>query len=185
MANEDNKRVYARYVEVLSTRDFDSLGEVVDPVRYKEICVGLTPGWVNLPDAITAFERMLVGIPDLEARIDDLAAEGDRVYAPDGDGHEHGQLLRRAAHGPTLRGRHVRLRQVGRRQDLRTRPAERPPLPVPADVRRDRQEGRSRVRPRRRRSGPTQVGARGLGDPYSDAASSRISSACVSGETSG
>lgn len=81
MANEDNKRVYARYVEILNTQDFDSLGEVVDPVRYKEICVGLTPGWVSLPDAITAFERVLVGIPDLEARIDDLAAEGDRVYA--------------------------------------------------------------------------------------------------------
>lgn len=81
MANEDNKRVYERYVEILNTQDFDSLDEVVDPVRYREICVGLTPGWVELSEAITAFERVLVGIPDLEARIDDLAAEDDRVYA--------------------------------------------------------------------------------------------------------
>ena len=42
MANEDDKRVYARYVEILNTQDFGSLDEVVDPGRYKEICVGLT-----------------------------------------------------------------------------------------------------------------------------------------------
>ncbi len=63
VSNEDNKRVYARYVEILNDQEFGSLDEVVDPDRYKEICVGLTPGWVNLPDAITAFERVLVGIP--------------------------------------------------------------------------------------------------------------------------
>ena len=81
MSGEENKRTYARYIEILNAQDFDALPEVVDPGRYKEICVGLTPGWVNLEDAITAFKRVPLGIPDLHARIDDLAAEDDKVFA--------------------------------------------------------------------------------------------------------
>jgi len=46
--SERNKRVYRRYIELLNAQDFDSLPEVVDPDGYKEICVGFTPGWVNL-----------------------------------------------------------------------------------------------------------------------------------------
>ncbi|MCA1716559.1 MAG: ester cyclase [Actinobacteria bacterium] len=42
------------------------------------------PGVGELEDAITAYKRVPAGIPDLpdlHARIDDLAAEEDRVYA--------------------------------------------------------------------------------------------------------
>ena len=78
---EDNKRVYRRYIELLNAQDFDSLPEVVDPERYREICVGFTPGWVNLADAVASLEKVLAGIPDLNATIDDLVAEGDKVYA--------------------------------------------------------------------------------------------------------
>jgi predicted ester cyclase len=76
-----NKRAYRRFIELLNAQEFDSLPEVVDPGRYREICVGFTPGWVNLTDATDSLKQVLVGIPDLNARIDDLAAEGDRVYA--------------------------------------------------------------------------------------------------------
>ena len=78
---EENKRVYQRYIELLNAQDFDSLPGVVDPERYREICVGFTPGWVNLTDAVTSLEKVLAGIPDLNASIDDLVAEGDKVYA--------------------------------------------------------------------------------------------------------
>ena len=78
---EDNKSVYRRYVELLNAQDFHSLTEVVDPERYREICVGFTPGWVNLTDAVTSLEKVLTGIPDLNAQIDDIVAEGDKVYA--------------------------------------------------------------------------------------------------------
>ena len=81
VTSEENKRVYARYVELLNAQDFEALDEVVDPERYREICVGFTPGWVDLPEAVTSLEKVVGGIPDLNARIDDLAAEGDRVYA--------------------------------------------------------------------------------------------------------
>ena len=81
MSSEENKRVYARYIELLNAQDFDSLPEVVDPDRYREICVGFTPGWVNLQEAVASLEKVVGGIPDLNARVDDLAAEGDKVYA--------------------------------------------------------------------------------------------------------
>ena len=81
MANEQNKRVYARYIELLNAQDFAALPEVVDPERYREICVGFTPGWVDLPEAVTSLEKVVVGIPDLNARIDDMVSEDDRVYA--------------------------------------------------------------------------------------------------------
>lgn len=81
MTSEENKRVYARYIELLNAQDFGALDEVVDPERYREICVGFTPGWVDLPEAVTSLERVVGGIPDLNARIDDLVSEGDKVYA--------------------------------------------------------------------------------------------------------
>jgi len=78
---ENNKRVYRRYIELLNAQDFGSLPEVVDPARYREICVGFTPGWVNITEAAASLEKVLAGIPDLNAEIDDLVAEGDKVYA--------------------------------------------------------------------------------------------------------
>ncbi|CAA9452300.1 MAG: hypothetical protein AVDCRST_MAG01-01-4730 [uncultured Rubrobacteraceae bacterium] len=81
MTSEQNKRVYARYIELLNAQDFAALPEVVDPERYREICVGFTPGWVDLPEAVTSLEKVVVGIPDLNARIDDMVSEDDRVYA--------------------------------------------------------------------------------------------------------
>ena len=81
MSNEENKRVYTRYIGLLNAQDFASLPEVVDPVRYREICVGFTPGWVDLPEAVASLEKVVVGIPDLSARVDDLVCENDRVYA--------------------------------------------------------------------------------------------------------
>ena len=81
MAGEENKRVYERYIGLLNAQEFGALGEVVDPGRYREICVGFTPGWVNLPEAVASLEKVVVGIPDLNARIDDMVSEGDKVYA--------------------------------------------------------------------------------------------------------
>lgn len=81
MTSEENKRVYTRYIELLNAQDFGSLSEVVDPERYREICVGFTPGWVDLPHAVTSLEKVVGGIPDLKARMEDLVSEGDKVYA--------------------------------------------------------------------------------------------------------
>jgi steroid delta-isomerase-like uncharacterized protein len=78
---EHNKQVYRRFIDILNQQTFDFLPEVVNPDKYHEICVGFTPGRVNLTDAITSLKKVLVGIPDLYAQIDDCVAEGNKVYA--------------------------------------------------------------------------------------------------------
>ena len=81
MAAKENKQIYTRYIELLNAQKLDSLSEVVNPEMYREICVGFTPGWVNLPEAVGSLEKVVAGIPDLHARIDDCIAEDDKVYA--------------------------------------------------------------------------------------------------------
>lgn len=81
MTGDENKRIYRRYIELLNAQRYDSLHEVVDPERYREICVGFTQGWVDLPEAVKSLEKVVTGIPDLHARIDDCISEGDKVYA--------------------------------------------------------------------------------------------------------
>jgi predicted ester cyclase len=81
VTKEENKRVYERYIGLLNAQDFAALPEVVDPDRYREICVGFTPGWVDLPKAVASLEKVVVGIPDLNARIEDVVSEGEKVYA--------------------------------------------------------------------------------------------------------
>lgn len=78
---EQNKQIYRRYIELLNTQNFAALPEVTDPAVYKEICVGFTHGWVNMVDAIESLQKVLAGIPDLHAQIEDVTAEADKVYA--------------------------------------------------------------------------------------------------------
>ena len=80
MTSGENKRVYERYIGLSNAQDFGALGEVVDPERYREICVVFTPGWVDLPGAVASLRKVFGGIPDLSARIEDLVSEGDKVY---------------------------------------------------------------------------------------------------------
>lgn len=138
---EQNKRVYRRYIELLNAQDFDSLPEVVDPDRYKEICVGFTPGWVNLTDAITSLRQVLVGIPDLNAQIEDCVAEGDRVYARlTVRGTNSGRFYGIPA---TDRSYEVSMFDYATIEDGRIAdPAERHPEPDAPDVRGRGEEGR-------------------------------------------
>lgn len=78
---EENKKIYRRYIEILNAQDFNALPEVTDMDKYREICVGFTPGWVNMTDAITSLKKVLMGIPDLTAAIEDVTAEENKVYA--------------------------------------------------------------------------------------------------------
>ena len=78
---ELNKQIYRRYIDLLNTKNFDALPQVTDPAHYQEICVGFTPGWVNMAQALVSLQKVLVGIPDLNAQIEDVTAEGDKVYA--------------------------------------------------------------------------------------------------------
>ena len=61
MTGEDNKRVYERCIELLNAQNFGGLEEVVDPDRYREVCVGFTPGWVDLPKAVASLQKVVAG----------------------------------------------------------------------------------------------------------------------------
>lgn len=76
-----NKKLYRKFIDILNAQAFEELPDVVDPDRYREVCVGFTPGQVNLDEAIVSFKRVLSGIPDLNATIEEVVAEGDRVSA--------------------------------------------------------------------------------------------------------
>lgn len=81
MIDTGHKRTYSRFIDLLNAQNFEALPEVVDPTKYREICVGFTPGWVGLPDAIASLRTVQTGIPNLHARIDDCIAEDGKVYA--------------------------------------------------------------------------------------------------------
>jgi hypothetical protein len=63
VTSEENKRVYTRYIELLNAQHFAALPEVVDPERYREICVGFTPGWVDPPRRWPRCTRWLAASP--------------------------------------------------------------------------------------------------------------------------
>ncbi len=78
---QTNKEIYKRYIEILNTQNFDALPEVTNQNKYREICVGYTPGWVNMVEAIASLKKVLKGIPNLNAEIEDCIAEENKVYA--------------------------------------------------------------------------------------------------------
>ena len=78
---QENKRIYRRYIEILNAQDFGALPEVTDTERYQEICVGFTKGWVKMEEAIISLKKVLKGIPNLNAQIEEIISEDNKVYA--------------------------------------------------------------------------------------------------------
>jgi predicted ester cyclase len=76
-----NKAVYRRFIDICNKQRWEALPEVWDMERYRENCVGLTPGVVNVKDAVTAVKKLVKGIPNIHSEILDCTAEGDKVYA--------------------------------------------------------------------------------------------------------
>ena len=78
---DSNKETYRRFVQLLNTKDFAALPEVVDEGAYREICVGAMPDWVGYDAAVASAQGILAGMPDMTIDIEDCVAEGDKVYA--------------------------------------------------------------------------------------------------------
>lgn len=75
------KGIYISYIDFLNPRHLERLPEVVDPSAYREICVGFTPGWTKFPESIQYFKKLLRGVPDLRAQLEECISEGNKVYA--------------------------------------------------------------------------------------------------------
>lgn len=78
---DDNKATYRRFIDVLNSKQFDALPDVVDPGTYREICVGATPGWVDYDAAVASVQQIVAFMDDVNVRIDDCVAEDDKVFA--------------------------------------------------------------------------------------------------------
>ena len=77
----DNKQLYRNFIEALNRQDFDKVRQEIIHPDYHEECVGFTPGRVSYEDAEQSLKKVLVGIPDLRADIEELVAEGDKIIA--------------------------------------------------------------------------------------------------------
>ena len=73
--------VYLGFVDALNRRDLDDAERFVDPARYRENCVGFTPGFVDWPAAKASLRRVWKGLPDLRLELPHVLANGDAVVA--------------------------------------------------------------------------------------------------------
>jgi predicted ester cyclase len=81
ISQEATRNVYLNYIGLINDRKFNDLPSVVDVQKYREICVGFTPGWIDFKNSLVSIGKVLKGIPGLNARIEETACEGDRVFA--------------------------------------------------------------------------------------------------------
>jgi predicted ester cyclase len=65
--------VYRRFLDALNAQDLKSAETCVDTERYRENCVGFTPGWVDWPAACSSLAPIWKAIPDLHVEVLDLA----------------------------------------------------------------------------------------------------------------
>src|SRR5215471_12484930 len=73
--------VYLGFVDAMNRRDLDDAERFVDPARYRENCVGFTPGFVDWPAAKASLRRVWKGLPDLRLELPHVLANGDAVVA--------------------------------------------------------------------------------------------------------
>jgi predicted ester cyclase len=72
---------YRRFLESLNGHDLEGAAKVVDVARYRENCVGFTPGFVSWQDATTSLQRVWTGIPDLHVELHDVFGDASTVLA--------------------------------------------------------------------------------------------------------
>lgn len=78
---DDNKATYLRFIEILTTQDFDALPEVLDVGAYREVCVGAMQDWADYETAVASVRRIAAMMGSLDIDITHCVAEGDKVFA--------------------------------------------------------------------------------------------------------
>lgn len=72
---------YRQFLDALNAKDLDRAAAHVDLDRYRENCVGFTPGFVAWPAARASLEKVWEGLPDLRVEIVDLFGDESTVLA--------------------------------------------------------------------------------------------------------
>jgi predicted ester cyclase len=73
--------VYRGFLDALNGGDLAAAEPLVEVARYRENCVGYTPGWVDWPGAKASMQTVRKGIPDLHVDLHDVVAQGDVALA--------------------------------------------------------------------------------------------------------
>jgi predicted ester cyclase len=73
--------VYHGFIGAVNRQDLDEATKFVDPVRYRENCVGFTHGFVDWEQAKESVRRVWKGLPDLRVELAQVTADGDVALA--------------------------------------------------------------------------------------------------------
>jgi predicted ester cyclase len=73
--------VYRGFIDAVNRQDLEEAARFVDPVRYRENCVGFTHGFVDWQEAQKSVRQVWKGLPDLHVDLDQVLAGGDAALA--------------------------------------------------------------------------------------------------------
>jgi predicted ester cyclase len=73
--------VYRDFLAALNQQDLEAAEQFVDVVRYREDCVGYTPGIVDWTGAKTSIRTVWKGLPDLSIEVHDLFGDATAAVA--------------------------------------------------------------------------------------------------------
>jgi predicted ester cyclase len=73
--------VYRGFIEAVNRQDLEAAGRFVDAVRYRENCVGFTPGFVGWEPAKDSVRKVWKGLPDLRVELAQVLADGEVALA--------------------------------------------------------------------------------------------------------
>jgi predicted ester cyclase len=76
-----NAGVYQGFIDAVNRKDLEAAGRFVDPVRYRENCIGFTRGFVDWEQAKESVRRVWKGLPDLRVELARVLADGDIALA--------------------------------------------------------------------------------------------------------
>jgi predicted ester cyclase len=73
--------VYRGFIEAVNRQDLEAAGRFVDAARYRENCVGFTPGFVGWEQAKDSVRKVWKGLPDLRVELAQVLADGEVALA--------------------------------------------------------------------------------------------------------
>jgi predicted ester cyclase len=73
--------VYQGFIEAVNQQDLEAAGRFVDAARYRENCVGFTPGFVGWEQAKDSVRKVWKGLPDLRVELAQVLADADVALA--------------------------------------------------------------------------------------------------------
>jgi predicted ester cyclase len=77
----DAGQVYTGFIDAVNQQDLDRAAQFVDPVRYRENCIGFTRGFVGWEDAQASLRKVWQGLPDLRVELSQVLAGADVAVA--------------------------------------------------------------------------------------------------------